>query len=521
MKYARILLLEDDPDWIESLTHLFEEHGAVVFSASSTRLAEGILQTKYVNVAIVDVNMRLGDTHNSEGMTFLETIRTLGLGEVVQPIIVSGFPDFDRVRRAFHDYSVVDFLPKSPFQPDSVVAAVREGLNRVGLWGEMEIEIEGNLGMADLLLRHQWARREDMQELVVEFRDMLRRLFPKAEHLFIRPLPAGQSGAGVLEVEPTLPDGVGAATIVKFGKKDKIQQESRNVSEYVNDFASAQSSTQVSAVCQRTIAAIRYQLVGTSVGRVMDFGDYYPTHTVQEITEGVLNNLLRVTCGLWYDNRTQHRRRINLIDLYSQALSIEWQKVREAMEALTGVHKQNGAIAFFGVGGHFLDPLVWLERTPHYYVNGWQSITHGDLNQHNILISPDNQCWLIDFYRTGQGHILRDLVELEAVIKISLTHLPDLESHRRLEQLLLDHPDIDKLPLPPASDPLHKPLAVIAYLRRFAGHLTGKDQDMREYNAALLMQLYKMLSLDFLRDDHEKILLSAAMLCGWLDRMGN
>lgn len=521
MSYARVLLLDDDPLWIETLTHLCQTEGAHVFPAPTIGAAQELLKSRYINIAFVDISLYKGDAQNSEGMAFLKTIQDEGLSEVIQPIVVSGYPNFERGREAFHDFKVVDFLEKKTFQAARARKAIEEGLTLLGLRGPMEIEIAGNYTLADLLGRHQWASREDMGELTVEFRDLLRRLFPDAEHLFVRSLPAGQSGAGVLEVEPSYAYGVGAACVVKYGKKEKIQQESRNVQDYVEKFIPARSSTQISSVCQRVIGAIRYQLVGTTIERAVDFGHFYRQRTVEEITEGPLNNLLRVTCRLWYENRSHHRRKIDLIHLYSEALSIEWEEVEKGANSIDSAQRREGTIAFLGVAGRYVDPLAWRERTPQYHVNAWQAITHGDLNQHNILIGEDGQCWLIDFYRTGQGHILRDIVELEAVIKISLTDLGDLEAHARLEKILLNSLDVDKLALPPASDPLYKPLAVIAHLRHHATGMTSIDQDMREYNTALLMQMFKMLSLDFLSSqEHAKILLSAAMLCSWLESGG-
>lgn len=521
MNYARVLLLEDDPIWTETLTHLCEADGATVYSASTRVDAQALLLDRYINIAFVDISLYLGDAQNSEGMAFLKWIRSQGLDEVVQPIVVSGYPDFDRVRSAFHDYNVVDFLEKKSFQAVKAKTAMEEGLNRIGLCGPLEIEIAGNDSLTGLLARHRWATREDMQELAVEFRDTLRRLFPEAEHLFVRSLPAGQSGAGILEVEPTYADGVGAPCVVKFGKRDKISQESNNVRDYVENYAGAHSSTQVAAVCQRLLAAIRYQLVGTSLDKVTDFGDYYQQHTAPEITEGALNNLLRVTCGLWYDNRLPHRRKLDFVAHYTQVLSIEWDKVEEGVIAITSARRKDGEISFQGVAGRHVDPLAWLERNPQLHINAWQCITHGDLNQHNILVAEDGQCWLIDFYRTGHGHILRDIVELEAAIKIALTEQSDLETHARLELALLESPALNEVPVPDQADPLHKPLAVIAYLRRFAAPLAGREQDMREYNAALLMEMFKMLSLDFLGAEvHEKTLLSAALLCDRLENGG-
>jgi hypothetical protein len=133
-------------------------------------------------------------------------------------------------------------------------------------------------------------------------------------------------------------------------------------------------------------------------------------------------------------------------------------------------------------------------------------------------VTEEGHCWLIDFYRTGWGHILRDVVELETVIKFSLTQIDRLDEHLQFEQLLLNQKRIDQSMMLPDQHPQIKALHTIAYLRsHIAAPLTGmRNTDMVEYNASLLLATLNLLRLDFLRAQHTKILLSASLLCQWL-----
>jgi len=64
------------------------------------------------------------------------------------------------------------------------------------------------------------------------------------------------------------------------------------------------------------------------------------------------------------------------------------------------------------------------------------SITHGDLNGKNILVDENGHPWLIDFFRTGPEHVLRDFVELEADIKFNYLESGDMEALYEFESSL-------------------------------------------------------------------------------------
>jgi hypothetical protein len=94
--------------------------------------------------------------------------------------------------------------------------------------------------------------------------------------LFLQPIRTGQSGAGVVKAEPIYGAKRGAAVIVKFGKRDKIEAEHRNYDNYIERFINYQASTQLGYVTGRAMGALIYSLVGAELGEVMALADYYP-----------------------------------------------------------------------------------------------------------------------------------------------------------------------------------------------------------------------------------------------------
>jgi CheY-like chemotaxis protein len=529
MKNARILILEDEEEWVKTIVTALTDHGISYFkSASSLAEAELLIRCTYFNVAIVDISMLQNDPKDSQGMEFLRVLKQHQLDEVIHPIVLSAYGSLERARLAFRDHQVVDFLEKAEFDDVTLLAAIRKALHDHHLESELKIQTAGDNPIITLWSHFDWAQREETEapgQLEPEFHDLLRRLFAGADSLFITQIQAGQSGAGIAEVEAVYNTQVAEPVILKFGKKETIHREHENYKAYIEKFVGAHSSTQLDYAPGRVMGAIRYSLVATEVGVLESFATYYRQHKAEEISR-VFDNLFNVTCGRWYNNKVQPRVRRNLVELYEKGLHIihpatgenRWSELWENA-GRTGVDLAQERLRFPGIAGDFTNPKRWLEqRNYQIYWPVWRSVTHGDLNEHNILVTEDGRTWLIDFYRTGVGHILRDVVELETAIKFNLTPIVDLEAYRQFEEYLLSQKRINQLLTPDPDHLHHKALSDIGYLRNIADNFTGTDKGMVEYNIALLLQTLNLLRLEIFRPQHPKILLSAAMLCEWLAR---
>jgi Ser/Thr protein kinase RdoA (MazF antagonist) len=65
---------------------------------------------------------------------------------------------------------------------------------------------------------------------------------------------------------------------------------------------------------------------------------------------------------------------------------------------------------------------------------------HGDLNGSNILIDPNNNVWLIDFFYTERTHVLKDIAKMENEILFlftSITNDDELDQGIRILKALL------------------------------------------------------------------------------------
>jgi ActR/RegA family two-component response regulator len=522
MQNARILILDDDEQWITTFRTVLQGKVASIDSAYSLSEAINLIDKRYFNVAIVDLRLNNDDPSDDSGMEFLAAVQKRGLDDVMAPIMCTAFGNLTNAIEALRDFHVVDFINKGSFQAESLLMAVNKAIERQHRGIAVQIELEGDEPLAGVWVGKEWAQREDPDELAAELRDLLCRLFPRADHLWIRPLTAGQSGAGVLEVEPTYGAAAGEIDIVKFGKRDKIRREVENYAESVELFVSNQSTTRVESTHGRVMGAIRYRLIGGGNGRAESLAEYYRRHDVVDIC-AVLDNLFSVTCRRWYDNREQPRRFRNLVALYTEGLHIRWPKVWSAA-ARCGVDVTNPRLAFPGIAGEFTNPYYWLEERKYVCSQRvWLAITHGDLNEFNVLVSPDQHCWLIDFYRAGKGHILRDFVELETAFKLSLTSLESYAERVEFELLLLQQKNLKEDLVVDPSAAYSRAARVISHLRSLAGEVLGLEREMEEYHVALLLQTLKLLSLDYLHADQRSgghVLLAAAMICSKLEKLG-
>ena len=518
MHHAYVLLLEDDPLWVETVREVLTPHVRAFHAATSLAEAEALIQDHFFTIAIVDISLMAADPKDSQGMQFLKILAERNLGEVVSAIVLSAYGDMERQRAAFRDFHVVDFLSKANFSPSELLGAIAGALATKKRSDALSIEVESGLPLAALWSRFEWPQREVAAELAAELSDLLRRLFPDATELFLQPIRTGQSGAGVVKAEPIYGAKRGMAVIVKFGKLDKIEAEHRNYDHYIERFINYQASTQLGYVTGRVMGAIVYSLVGAELGEVTALADYYPRASVSEL-QRTLSNLIQRTCRHWYENREQPRRTRNLVELYQKGLHLHtWDEVWQGM-ARVYPEIDAPALAFPGVDGKFHNPKRWLEKNRYAtYLPVWLATTHGDLNEHNILVTEDGRTWLIDFYRSGSGHILRDLVELECAIKFNLAGVTDLTAYQRFEATLLQQTRLDQPITLAPDDPAGKALAVITHLRTLGSGFT--DPGMSEYNTALLLHTLYMLSLDFLyatdASGRTRVLLSAAMLASAL-----
>ena len=229
---------------------------------------------------------------------------------------------------------------------------------------------------------------------------------------------------------------------------------------------------------------LKYRYASMGAGQdAATFQKFYTSGLPLERIESVLGEVFEVQLGRLYGAAMAEN--VDLLDYYG--FSSRWAgNVRSRVAALDPGQAQHQTITFPS-GRTKTNICRFYERTlprtahqprsAHYF-----SFVHGDLNGANIIIDSRENVWLIDFFHTHHGHVLRDLLKLENDLLYIFTPLggsDDLEKAMRLTDMLLGVHDLSQ-PLPAAEfdhPDLNRAWRVIQILRGFYPGL------VREYSA--------------------------------------
>lgn len=131
------------------------------------------------------------------------------------------------------------------------------------------------------------------------------------------------------------------------------------------------------------------------------------------------------------------------------------------------------------------------------------SYVHGDLNGANIIIDKQENLWIIDFFHTHKGHILKDLIKLENDLLYIFTPVNNIEDFNdaiKISEVLFNISDLSEA-LPPINTIEFKnPLFIRTYetlmiLRSFYPNLVKSDRNPTQLFIAQLR--YAMHNLVF------------------------
>jgi protein-tyrosine phosphatase/nicotinamidase-related amidase len=328
---------------------------------------------------------------------------------------------------------------------------------------------------------------------------LVRHLFRGCREVKLRSLDGGFSGNLVLGSESV--DLLGhreVPHVVKIGPRDPIARE-RTAFERVQAVLgnNAPAVTDFADAGERGAIKYRYASLG---GFATTFQKLYQGGLEPVGVERILRLVFEEQLGRLYAAASFER--CDLLDYYG--FRPEWApRVRARVEALA-------PCPLLGPGGRELPPLALfyeheleaLESRPPDYC--FFSYLHGDLNGANIIVDGQQNVWLIDFFHTHRGHVLRDLIKLENDLLYIFTPLAteaELEEATRLAELLLSVEDLAApLPAPRAYDlrlpALCRAHQTILLLRSFYPALVRHDRDPLQLLIGQLRYAAHTLSFD-------------------------
>jgi protein-tyrosine phosphatase/nicotinamidase-related amidase len=242
---------------------------------------------------------------------------------------------------------------------------------------------------------------------------LIRYLFRDCQKVSFKTLAGGFSGNVVLGSQST--DMFGHSQVphvVKIGAQEGIGHERAsferiepvlgNVSPHIADFADLGSR-----------GAIKYRYASMGGGFSTTFQKLYQEIPVDRIKR-ILDIVFVEQLGRFYAAGKPESS--NLLEHY--LFSPKWaDSVRKKVELL--IEKPAAGKTLLLPGGRECSNLcLFYEEQLINIPNNRRdtsifSYVHGDLNGANIIIDSHDNVWLIDFFHTSRGHILKDLIKLE------------------------------------------------------------------------------------------------------------
>lgn len=337
--------------------------------------------------------------------------------------------------------------------------------------------------------------------------DVLAYLYRESSHVQLNPLGGGFSGAGVYRVKSR--DSLGhdqAASVLKLGPRALIAKErvafERVESILGNDAPSVRGFADFG---DRAGIKYAYAAMGSGEG-VRTFKSLFESQAPLERTNAVLHHVFEEILGRFY--AVGQYERLPLLDYYgfeSRYADGVRGWVRNIVEPLgAACHDDFLPVAgsrFKNPASFYAEDLDSLPQTMGEY--HFVSYVHGDLNGANILLDSRDNVWLIDFFHTHRGHILRDLAKLENDLLYIFTPVANerelaeglqiIEALRRVKDL--------RAPLPEAPAGVRAPAMLRAWetirtLRELGARLAREDRDPIQMSVALLRYAVHTMSFD-------------------------
>ncbi len=361
----------------------------------------------------------------------------------------------------------------------------------------------------------------DKDTLMDSDKRLINYLFRDAKKAEFKVLDGGFSGNVVLKAKAwDMLDHQQVPTVVKIGKRDLVSKE-RTSFERIEEILGNTAPRIVDFAEDAERGAIKYRYAAMLDEQVTSFQKLYATTDDFTKIAEVLDTVFLKQLGRLY--KAGKYEKLNLLTYYDFSDKYA-SSVRKKVEALTGTTAREdrielGDTTIFNVCHFYEKTLTSLNeyQTNYHY----KAYVHGDLNGANIIIDAQKNVWMIDFFHTHQGHILKDLIKIENDLLFIFTKINSDEEWtdaRILIDLILSVTDLSIPPDPEQRIVLkfpafNKALQTLRQLRSYYAELINLDKDPYQYHIAMLRYSMHTLSFEECNDYQKKLALYMGSKC--------
>lgn len=330
------------------------------------------------------------------------------------------------------------------------------------------------------LIYNQDANVLEADERILKF------LFRNARSVEFNVLDGGYSGNLVLGAKSVDNEGREEAPhVVKIGDQNEIGQE-RMSFERVESVLGNSAPRITDFIDYKGRGGIKYRYASMGKGSSTTFQKIYDSGIGLDEVKRFLDTVFIDQLGKFYNARVYEKS--NLLEYYGHDPK-RAERLKPRIEKVYGKSVDEDVLSL-STGHEFPNPYIFnrdvLQKLiPLNNRSSYFAYVHGDLNGANIMVDPQDNVWLIDFFHTHKGHVLRDLIKLENDLLYIYTPLEkeeDLNEAVILSKVMFEIRDLAK-PLKPVEETgLTNPGFIRTYetlkiLRSYYPALIGHDRD--------------------------------------------
>jgi protein-tyrosine phosphatase len=363
--------------------------------------------------------------------------------------------------------------------------------------------------------------RFDHDTLSASDKKLLSYLYRDAKEGDFKVMDGGFSGNVVLKAKAM--DNFGhwqVPTVVKMGQRDLISKE-RTAFERIQEILGNSAPSIVDFAEDYERGAIKYRYAAMLDEKVTSLQKLYASSEDLKRIFNVLDIVFDKQLGRLY--KAARMEKINLLHYY-EFLPKYAGSVRSKVESITGEKAEGDTIhvegvTVFNVCNFYEKDLGKLDE---YLSNShYISYVHGDLNGANVIIDAQENVWIIDFFHTQPGHVLKDLIKMENDLLFIFTKINSSEELKEGMKLIdLLHEVTDLAEFPELDDKANfkfpqfeKALKTLRKLRSFYPPLINLDKDPYQYFIAMMRYNMHTLSFDECNEWQKKLALYSGAKC--------
>ncbi len=318
-----------------------------------------------------------------------------------------------------------------------------------------------------------------------ESNELIRYLFRDCQRIDLKVLDGGFSGNLVAGVKSTDMHGhTQTPHVIKIGPRDLMAKE-RTAFEQIETVLGNNAPAIAEYADGQTRGAIKYRYASMGSGSPRSLQDCFQkgedlnklTHYLDIIFDQQLGRLYRAAV----------KEKIDLLEYY--CFSSQWaNSVKSKIEELIGECPNTGEMTLpLNVKAPNLYQFykTTLDTLPPMIGDYPVAFVHGDLNGANVIIDEQENVWLIDFFHTHRGHLLKDFAKLENDLLYIYTPVDDDKDLRlayEFSDFLLVHDDpfdlTENLPREFQNTQFERCYAALRHIRAIAKRTIGEQENL-------------------------------------------